>query len=32
MDYENDKFIHALTCTYKKVMQLLELVGVIEHA
>ena len=32
MDYENDKFIHAQTCTYNKVVQLLELAGGIEHA
>ena len=30
VDYHNDKFIHAPTYTYNKVMQLLELVNVVE--
>jgi hypothetical protein len=30
MDYESDKFIHAPTYTYNKVMRLLELVGIVE--
>lgn len=31
MDYENDKFIHALIYTYNEVMRLLELASVVEH-
>ena len=30
VDYDNDKFIHAPTYTYNKVMQLLELANVVE--
>ena len=31
VDYDNDKFIHAQTYTYNKVMRLLEVAGVVEH-
>ena len=30
VDYDSGKFIHAPTCSYNKVMWLLELVGVVE--
>lgn len=31
VNYNNDKFIHAQTYTYNKVMQILEFVSVVEH-
>ena len=31
VNYVNDKFIHAPTYTYNKVIRLIKLVGVVEH-
>jgi hypothetical protein len=30
-NYDNNKFIHALTYTYNEVMRLLKLINVVEH-